>query len=609
MKKLSRLSQRGTLLAGLVATFLASTSFHQGVPARAVPPEAVIRHDSIEEALGVHLTPRGQAYFERDLADFLYRVGYNYDTGAFDEWRYEAKEPLSLDRIPVRFAAYRGTLTDVARIVDRWLMNFSLAAPLFEAQLTGLRYGVQFAQLGARFDLEATRQLPRGQGVALKLTAELGAMRFEVDSVRARDRNNSFLGDFGADGVWLATRPDSQPLRVEIPVQIELHPGSRPTIQINQIHTNLEQILLDFGWSRSLILPRVEIEINGRRMQLNQARLETELNSRKAALLQALQAYLQDYIDEHGPEKLNTTLARILPMPLSETNLMTPPGAPSPVPDEDKFRWGFTPATLEEIDGSIHLGLSAWLEDPRDQGRSVPTVRRTRSLPRLDALPPENYDLALSLNQDLINRMLNLSYRRGYFSEVPLSSGKKLYITAAPEFRLDTQNASDIRGKLHAKFSYPVEGIQSLITRSPLDFELDLEVKLVQSAQGIRVELVRGDENTVRIDQSDIKFILFTGKVYRAVREEIRKLNRDLVAAPKVIVDQIPFPSRLGGLPIRIRSLSADSSGHIAVYIEYGFRPLAPANNSRLILENYRGPREGDSNSETPSSPPRRRRR
>jgi hypothetical protein len=580
----------------------------QDVPAaKAVPPAAAVRANAISEAFGIHLTQRGQSYFGNDLGDFLYRVGYSYDSGGFDSWNYAASEPLRLDRLPVRFSNYRGTLAEVSRLIDRWLMNFSLNSPLFEAGLSQIQYGLQFNRLGVRVDPEATRALPRGQGIALRLNAEIGAVRVEVASARGRDRNNSFLGDFGADGIWLATRPESVPLQVEVPFSVELRRGEAPRILVSELRTNLEQLGLDFGWAGSLVLPRVEIEINGRRMALNQARLERELHSRKQALLQSLQAYLQDYVELHGPGTLNEFITDRLPMPLADTNRMNPPGAPSPLPDEEKFHWGLTPETLEDSDGAVHLGFSAWVEDPMARAGAVVPRPRTRELPLLDALSTENYDVAVSLNQDLINRMLTLSYNRGYFPDIPLASGKKLRITSAPEFRLDQQATSGVTGKLHAKFSYPVDGIQAWIVRNPIDFELDLDVRLVTTPQGIRVELVRGDEQSIRIDPRDIQWELFAGKVYRAARAEMRRMNAELIRSPKVIVDQIPFPNRLGGLPIRIRTISADRGGHIVVYIEYGFRPLRSILlNSRLDLNRYRLPGPG-TRTEDARGPSRRR--
>lgn len=578
------------LLALAACLSVAGAAAPKGAKAPTPPPASsrLTGKNLVESAIGIYLTKRGQKYFAENLSDLLFRQGFSIEDGGFEGWSYQAKEPLVLDRLPVKFGPFQGTLGQVRDILKKWVIGPKiLNDPLLSAELKEIHYELEFDRFGIHVDTERSAQ--RNDGKSVVLTFELDAKKGRVlaETLRAEDLANPFLKVFGANRLWLGFDKASsaaefsarelgakpQPLKVTVPILFEVDEQKSLHYRVLDLQSNFSQVEFDAGFDRPLLLPKASLIVNRKEMPVNQTKIEDLLLKHKGRMLKALQLYLEEYAEENVPRIVNDLIQKNTPEGLWETNQMDPPGAPVPGPGEappEKFTWSMRPEAIRVLPEYLNVALGVSINDPSRSRQSPYFGRREGAAwPALNLIQPSEYDIALSLNLDLINRLLQLSFERGYFDDIVLDSGASLKIVNVPHFVVDPKLASD-RAKLHIRAAQKVKGFQKVAVRSPLEFEADIEVKLVRTEEGaLAVELARIDEHSITVDDRYIKMGLFRSAVLGSVHRKVRAANQSLAAKPKRLVDQLPIPQELAGVPIRIKAFQSDRNGHLVIYVEY----------------------------------------
>jgi len=524
---------------------------------------------SIPRAVGIYLTTRGQRYFSENLLDLLNRRGYELGDGGFDQWTYQAQEPVLLGQLPAHMLPFAKPLSNLRDYIKQWLLNSDLGDPLIHAQLTHISYSAKPTRFGLQIDPLATAQTMGDRGVVLNFQAEIPSLRVEVDNVSAEDSNNEFLGVFGADHPWTELAPRSEPLTVSIPLRLQLESSGGLRFEMLGIQTNLPAIDLLMGFDHPMHLPIVRVKVNGYAMTLNQATLEKELLLLQSQLLKAAQAYLSNYATENGPATINALINNQFANTLfSDINEMDPPGALVATGPADRYRWGVSPEEIHLTPNHLMLGLSAFIEDPKAKNPFAEVSRRQVSRPPvLNIADPATYDAAITINEDLVNRVIAMGYLRGYFPTLDVSGSAPLVVLQAPEFHF---NSSSDRGKLRIKVMHKVAGLEeSIAIRREVTFEMDVNARLIHTAQGsLSVVVDSVDTKSLKIDVSTINS-LFRGTVQSKLLKELVSTNQDLAKKPKVIVAALPVPSQIGGIPIKIKDFRADPNGYLVLYTEY----------------------------------------
>jgi hypothetical protein len=189
----------------------------------------------------------------------------------------------------------------------------------------------------------------------------------------------------------------------------------------------------------------------------------------------------------------------------------------------------------------------------------------------LQGLDPSAYDVALAVNEDLVNRILGLGYRRGYYPEIDVPGSKALKVLQAPEFRF-TGGGSGSYGRLHVKVRHEADGLAEgmvMIRGGHVDFEMDLIAHLIHAASG---------SISVAVDGIDVSSAsVYTGPLIPGSRRAtvggitraLAKADRNLKKRPKVIVDALPIPTQISGIPIRVQDFRADPAGYLVLYLDY----------------------------------------
>lgn len=564
-----------TGLSALAAAFFGLSHGAQAAPPaprEVEPPSSAM----IPRALGVYVTQRGQRYFSENLLDLIERKGYALDEGGFPGWRYQADESIVLERLP---DFLRSRLDPIRKLLTRWLRGFELGDPLIQAEVPGISYSARFKRFGVRIDPAETNRLHKKGWLAIVFEAEVPEIRVETDWVRANDQHNEFLGVFGINRPWLKLSPNSQPLRIQIPMTLELEKGGHLRFEMKSVNTNLSsndsgapKVDFDMGLARPMVLPRVAATINGQTLTLNQQRLEEKLLAQKPRLIESLQTYL----DGHAREKLPSLITGLVnenysDLLLSDFNEMDPPGAGRPTTAGERYRWGIVPEELGATPEHVMVGLSAFIDDPKARNPRAQVSRlQVKEAPALDHLNATTYDVALTISEDLVNRLLGLGYQRGYYPTLAVPGDQPLELLQAPEFRFTRGTSSD-HGKLHIKVKHYADGKLEKATMfgNQLTFELDLNARLIHTLAG---------KLSVAVDSIDVDTLsVYTNSLLPGTRriaigrivKKLRKANVTLAKTPHSVVDALPIPSQINGIPIQVKDFRADPHGYLVLYLEY----------------------------------------
>ncbi|MGK5086376.1 hypothetical protein WDW86_02365 [Bdellovibrionota bacterium FG-2] len=537
----------------------------------------------IGRAVGLGLTERGQKYFVEHFADVLFANGISLSEGQIDSFVLNAEKPLKLDQLPIHFQKFSGTLGKIRSILKSWLLGFSFNDPLIRVEVKDIRYSAQIDRLGFSLQTSPVREFTGANSAVFVLEAQIPSLRLSAASVMGKNLNNSSLKTFGVRGLFTELSGESKPLEIQIPIGVRIKETGNVEFNILGIHTSLDQVDLKMGFDRPLVLPRVEVLIDGHPIALNQAALERELLKLKDRYLEMLQVLLDRFAEEQLPQKLNNLIQAYLPQNLVEGNEMAAPGAPvMGAAFQTKFKWWMSPQELRQESHMLFLGLAASVRDPAKS--SVEALGTDwscaedsmRSMPTFSGAHPADYDLALSLNQDLVNQILGLSFARGYFEKVPYGdAGESLAMTVAPELVLTGALAKD-RAILRLQVAKKPQGIEKFFVENPLLFSFDMNVRLVVTpgvkGASSRISLLvdRIDESTVKVKRESVKLGFLHSMIEKSVKKKIRRANVGYKSNPMALAKDVAIPSEVAGIPLSLQSLQSDSSGYIVLYLEYG---------------------------------------
>jgi hypothetical protein len=184
----------------------------------------------------------------------------------------------------------------------------------------------------------------------------------------------------------------------------------------------------------------------------------------------------------------------------------------------------------------------------------------TPNVKRLD-----KHDAAISLNQGLINQIIKLSAKRGYFNSIKTGSGAPIKLTKRPMFDLTGK-----KPKVSVEVEYKVEGFRAAFVKNPIRINLDLLLDFPVKNGKASIVAKGVDMSSVFLHDKYIR--LFAGKVRDGVKSEIKKLQPGLVGY--ALAESLPLPDTLLGIGLKIKHIDIDKNGHLVVYHDFDWSEL-----------------------------------
>lgn len=532
-------------------TFFLFTSF--GVHAKQV----------LKNSLGVYVSKRGAEILNKNVPNILFNNGISVEEYYIKKHSIEMpeKQLIEMSEDP----EVQELLERTKAYLERFLMGFELADSKFVIDMEDIELTAEWNHFQAETSkIEPTEQNPLG-GVVFQLDIEAKNIRFDLAKLHARDLNNDFLGEFGMDNFFAGMTENSVPLRVSFPIYVYNQGGRKFAFEVKNPFTNFDQLELTADFQSPLLLPQVEININGRTFGLNQEEVERSVRDSGRTLIDSVQRAGQTFIDDNLAEKLTAILNEKYNFSGIEMNEMAPPGAEEENPRP--FVWGMEIDQVNVINDNFFLGLNGHVKDPeRPQAPHLSLTQNSQRLPKFENEEFGSYDVALSINRGFFNRIVQLSYNRGYFNYFDVEGeDKPIKLSQVPTIKIFEKNGK-AKAKLDLQIQYKVTGIQSVFVKNPIKIDFDLDLAFKQLPNGTVQIVVDGvDMDSVNVDKRYIR--MFAGKVRKAVKERFK----DVDLKGMELVDELPIPESIVGVPLKVVGSHWDKNGYIIMLLDFGF--------------------------------------
>ncbi len=537
-----------------------------------IPPANRIR---IDRAVSVEITAKGEKYLEENFESVVGNVGVSLREGFFPEIKYTAKEPISFEEI-ARKSPETGAIIQTARsLLQKWFVGLTIQNPRPSLKITNAGYRISYARLALVTDRQLLRSLGYTKGVVFAVDAAIDHLEIGTDNFLLTDANNTWIGVSGFKGPLIQSAPGRQ-IKLRIPVYVAIGDDGRIQVKSLPATTGFKSAGIDFSYDQ-LVTPNILIEINGQKFLLNKDYLEQIFQDQKPLMIRQAQNLLDTMASTKLPEMVNKALGTQLPK-IEQINKMSPPGAPEASQDPD-FLWGLEVRKLNLEDRRLLLELGGWVEDPKNPGLHFDPALAAKGPVQVQGVPTTDYDLALTVNRGLINRILQLSYERGYFKEIALSDGESLRMFAPPHVQPpkagETSVQSEPKVRIRVSILQPITGLPRLLLHKEVKIMVDVFGRLVQNEPGkpgMRVILDSIDDRSLIVPDENYTVVgrLFKGTVINKIVGNLSGVSAGWKTREQALPGALPLPPQFLGLNLTVFRMNMDPNGYIVMFLNFG---------------------------------------
>lgn len=569
----------------LVATglmLLASLGASAQETGPSLPPN--IQKNPIKGAVEARITAKGTKVFGGELSRIMGNLGYQLNEGYFPEYNYQAEKPIDLDELAKTSPEEVRIFKNVREMMTKWLMGLTLAEHRPAVRLAETQYHAEFNRFALVTDQALMNTLGKRDGAVFAIEMEVKRFDATSASIRAWDMNNPQLGEFGVNDGQIVAGSSELPIKLRIPVYVRVDEQGLLRFEPLPFTHNFEQIPLELRYQK-IVTPTVVITINGHSYQLNNEQLNSYVTEKMPDILKAVRDNIETLAKEVIPTFFNEKAERDMQSSFEEIQAIAAPGAEA----DDKrppLLWGLQLNRFNLKDHILNISLNAFVEDPHKEPRqavaAAPNPKDAARGPVNFNLDTSKYDIALSIDRGLVNRVLALSYHRKNFEKIALESGETLSLRAIPT--IDTPRASlklmpagpkETFVKLAVTTEYEMKGfdLRKLFLQGKIvvSFDLIAKIRQVKDKSGMQVVFHMVDLESVHMDP---KFLtgfgsLLKGTVMNQLKSEFQKYNDGFAKKEQGVPGTLEFPPKILGFPLDIVKLDMDPNGHLVMYTNF----------------------------------------
>lgn len=584
----------GTIYKILLLVFLLVPAWALESPPLFALPLTVGDKHVISHAIQVSLTPRGMKHFETGLPDLFISQGLRLDNGYFAGFSWNSPRSYAVNDLSIP-KAQKDLLNSVINLMTTWLDGFSLKEFRPSFKMSDLTYNAHFTRFALIPDENLLRHLGKNEGAVLILEVEIKNATLTTDSIRAADLNNPQLGQVGAEKISAKIGSNQVPVKIRLPFYVGMNRNQELEFQAIELESNLDVVNLDLKYKKP-VLPKATVLLNDKAFPVSQARLEGEFQKQLPEILRKAKIFMKDFATGKLPNLLNTKAKALLAGSLEELSLMAPVGVeenpclPSPTP----YIWGMKLADIN-MNNSLNFYVDAFIEDPLFPNTNVAEIMNAHGTPHLSQVPNEQYDLAFAIDRGFINRMLQLSYDRRLFDNMPIDKSNpksaKMDLLMQPEWDSTEPPAGAPQGphvtyikmktKLKIHKGFLTDFTERLALREPFEIRLDVILQMRKMTNGeIRLFYYDVDPASILIANEYIR--LGSAMVHRKaittlqkMSQKWRELNTEVTSQP------ISIPREILGIPLEPQVISFDPSGNLLLFMTYAKTKFENTSNSK----------------------------
>lgn len=560
------------LLMALPALPAWSADTNPTVPATAATS---LKKHLLANAVRVQITPRGMTSFGNQLSGILGNLGIKLDEGYFPPMNYTFSAPINMDDYTASNPDAVKMYDQVRTLLTKWLVGFSLNNSLPTIQIGDSGYVAKFSRFALVTDPATMKALGKTDGAVLAIEMDVTSLTLSVSSVQAWDMNNTFLGKVGFNDVTFQAGSEQVPLKIRLPFYIRGNANGGIDFEALTLSQNIEQIPLSFQY-KQMIVPTYSIVVNGKQFNLNTDELKTVFDQNTPMILDKVRSSISDFAEKQLPALLNEKAQQYLSGALEQVQDMSPPGQDA-TDTRPEFKWGLTLGNKSiTLNNYLNIYLTAFVEDTTNPNSAPVASNGSRGNPNMTALPAQNYDLALSVDRSLINRVLELSFQRKLFEQIKMTDGSSLKLTATPliDYVKPPAGVKITPQETFIKMRVSVEQQpDSFWLKQTIILSFDIIAKLRQlpDKSGLQIVLYKIDEYSMAMDDSYLSLAgrVVKSKVIEGIQAKLKATCAPWLTKEQTIPGSLPLPPQILGLKLDINQMMMDPNGFIVMFLNY----------------------------------------
>lgn len=584
----------------------------------------------IPNSMVTKITPRGQDKIQNHAADILNDLGIN-----FSEYEFQEKTiPIPLKNSQNQDNGAALIFKKVKTMLSRWLENFTLNEPKMFFSSGKSQWSIDFKKISIHADENLMVALNKNNGALLTLDVDIKNIGFRSknglhlwDENNLLDEQNNPIAKISMTDVNLQVTENKMPLKLKIPIFIKIQSDGQPYFEALPIENNFDQMNIDLVY-KNLLMPRIAVSIGNKTAYINMNELNKYVKDQIPTYLTEAKTQIRDFIRNELPKILNDKVRSAFSDTLSKTSQISPPAKPErDISHPDFIEKSF----IKKIDLNNSLYIHSWsqVEDPISLVQSLINPKTlTNEVPLFINNDEKNYDFAVSVNRGYINRILELSFKRGYFSKIPTGNNKitlltppvvnyvniysqkneeayfKFNTTISVEFSswaemVDTakqktwktiyDNSTSDKKKsfwkqvglsIKARANETIEiwdGTTSKIKRSivlknPIQFQADIIGRLRKNKNSLEIVLDHFDTDTLTIDPqyfSSIGQKVMPQYLTDKFKDYFKEMNEEWKEKEIVLPGKIPLTINSMNLKFDLQKVDVESTGHLILYMNY----------------------------------------
>jgi hypothetical protein len=538
-------------------------------------PVVAVKHP-LAKAVQVQVTLRGQKYFESNLFSLLENQGYNFSEGYFPKQTIFSDKPIDIKELEkANPEAYKMYIMG-KDLLTKWFVGFTLADHKPAIEIGDSGYQASFSKFALVTDEALMKTLGKKDGAVMAIDLQISKLSVATKSARIWDQNNFSFAKAGMDDISLLAGDEKTPLKIRLPFYIRVNDKGAIEFQTLDMTENLQEVPLAVKY-KNLVVPQIAIEIDGHKYALNTNQLKSYVDEQLPTILTQIRKYLSEFAHKQLPDILNKKAKESMAGALEQVQTMAAPGQTSNDP-RPRLLWGLQLASIG-LQNSLNLALNAYAEDPINPNVGLAPNTASRGLPKINALSPDKYDIALSIDRGMINRLLQLSFLRKNFDAIRDDDGTVLKLTQAPTVDYVSPPAAPTDKEAYVKLHVSIETQpnQPLWLEKTIIISFDMIAKMQPTGQPGKMTMLKQmiDVESLEMDRG---YLTGPGKIAEALGHQVTKgIKKELFRrsqnwirnGAKLTADDMDLPPQLYGMVLDVTKLSMDPNGHLVMYLNY----------------------------------------
>lgn len=524
----------------------------------------------------VQVTDKGLKYFEQNLDQLLIASGLSLNQGELPKIDYTFGKPMQFSELGLDDETQK-LLEQTIGMFQMWIIGNPLRSDVQPTiQIAASSYQASFDKISVVTRPDILQQLGLKNGVVLLLDLKLKDLKLSTSSIKVFDQRMPDLGAAEMTDVEARVGADDLQMKLRVPFYVSVNANHEIEFKALKVEQNLSELPIAVKY-KNLSIPQLAIQINGKSFLVDTEKLKGKLDENLAAVIDRTKGEIARFAEEQLPLEINKMAKDILKGQLEEVSKIDPPGATG---STAPFYWGFQVERLSQGRFGLNMTLNAFVEDPQNPASTPDPKTQAVGAPDLANLDGSKFDVILSINQGVVNRLMQLSFQRKAFEAMETGKGP-MRLTRVPVIGPASKNhgLSVGRGetvmKVRVQGNVPkglVSGFQKLGIRDGFEMAFDMNTKLRKvRGGGVEVVFASIDLDSIWINPDHITGLgsIFGGTVRSGVRAEIAKINADWRVKEQKLPGVFPIPPEVMGIKLEIGDMTMSSTGHLLMFLNY----------------------------------------